>query len=254
MSPEADGVREARRVLRRLKAGSHLESGADGHYALVGRGGRRTEVAASLTALLCANGWVRRENGILVIAAAGEGWLASRSEAFSGPDRILRTRRMLDERGRECHVVVNEAESPLGWMHKRGLVDGVQFEAGERLRRDFTMAQLTPRLGVDFSAPVGRRSYKPETLLTETALAAKQRFNRAMRAAGPGLADILFDVCCYLRGLEESEQARNWPRASAKVVLRIALDRLAEHYGMNRKTRSRLRAWKKEDDDGGEDQ
>ena len=252
MSPEADGAREARRVLRRLKAGAHLESSEDGRCTLVGRGGRSTEVAASLAALLFANGWVRRENGVLVIAAAGEGWLANRSDAVAGPDRLLRTRRMVDERGRECHVVVNDAESPLGWMHRRGLVDRIQFEAGERLRRDFTMAQLSPRMGVDYSTPVGRRSHKPEILLTETALAAKQRFNRAMRATGPGLADILFDVCCYLRGLEESEQARNWPRASAKVVLRIALDRLAEHYGMNRRPRSRLRAWKKEDDGEGQ--
>ena len=80
-------------------------------------------------------------------------------------------------------------------------------------------------------------------------LAAKQRFAAAMRAAGPGLADILFDVCCHLSGLEQSERSRGWPRASAKVVLQIALDRLAQHYGMLFAPRpARVRAWVKEDD------
>jgi hypothetical protein len=30
-----------------------------------------------------------------------------------------------------------------------------------------------------------------------------------MRAVGPGLSDLLFDVCCHLRGLEEAEEAKS---------------------------------------------
>jgi hypothetical protein len=33
-------------------------------------------------------------------------------------------------------VTVNLAESPLGWLRARGLVDARQFDAGEALRRD----------------------------------------------------------------------------------------------------------------------
>jgi hypothetical protein len=51
-----------------------------------------------------------------------------------------------------------------------------------------------------------------------------------------------------LNGLEESERAHGWPRASAKVVLKIALDRLAQHYGMLFAPRpARLRAWAMEE-------
>ena len=241
-------ARAARRVLVRLKAGAHLERSEDGRCTLVGKNGRRTPVDAALTAELCAKGWVRLENGVLVLAAAGEGWLKQGTGDAGTQHMVLRTRRSVDEQGRECHVVVNDAESPLAWLYRRGLIDSDEFEAGERLRRDYTLAQLSPRLGVDYSAPVGRRGGRSEMLLTDTALAAKQRFNHAMRAVGPGLADILFDVCCYLKGLEESERARSWPRASAKVVLRLALDRLAEHYGTNRRARSRVRAWLREDE------
>lgn len=80
--------------------------------------------------------------------------------------------------------------------------------------------------------------------MTDMVLAAKQRFSAAMRAAGPGLNDLLFDVCCHLRGLEEAERANGWPTRSAKVVLRIALERLADHYGLRIKGRPRLRSWR----------
>jgi hypothetical protein len=115
----------------------------------------------------------------------------------------------------------------------RKLIDTVQFEAGERLRRDYTLAQLTPRMGVDLSTPFvpGRRAAKPDHF-TDTVLAAKQRFAAAMAAAGPELSNLLFDLCCDLRGIETIETSRGWPRASAKVVLGIALNRLSAHYGL----------------------
>src|SRR5262249_28985541 len=147
----------------------------------------------------------------------------------------LRTRTLaIDARGVEQVITINEAESPLRRMRKRGQIDAAQFEAGEKLRRDFTLAQLMPRLGVDLTAPVvlGRRGKTAERQLNDTVLAAKQRFSKAMRAAGPGLADLLFDVCCHLRGLEEAERAKGWPNRSARVVLTIGLERLVDHYGL----------------------
>ena len=115
--------------------------------------------------------------------------------------------------------------------------------------RDYTLAQLAPRLGVDLTAPVvlGRRGQK-EITLTETVIAAKQRFARAMKAVGPGLSDLLFDVCCHLVGLEDAEQELKWPRSAGRIVLMIALDRLALHYGMivTAPARGRIRSWQAE--------
>jgi hypothetical protein len=53
-----------------------------------------------------------------------------------------------------------------------------------------------------------------------------------MKAVGPGLNDLLYDVCCNLIGLEDAESGFGWPQRTGKVVLGIALDRLATHYGM----------------------
>jgi hypothetical protein len=61
----------------------------------------------------------------------------------------------------ETAVVVNDAESPLAWLARRKGRDGrpmiepAQFQAGERLRSDFTFAQLNPRMTVDWASPIG---------------------------------------------------------------------------------------------------
>jgi hypothetical protein len=251
MAEPDDFERRAKRLLRRLSHGNHLRRCADASYVVAGPQEKSEQpLPAELIAALCAQGRLKEENGVLVAAGKDNApqHRTAEENPFAAQHRLLATRRLKDENGRERYVVINAAESPLGALYQRGLVEALQFEAGERLRRDFTLAQLTPRMGVDYSAAVGRRSHRPETLIADTALAARQRFNRALQAAGPGLSEVLFDVCCYLRGLEECERLRRWPRASARVVLRIALDRLAEHYGLHPARGAAIRSWTKEEE------
>ncbi|MDQ0512751.1 DUF6456 domain-containing protein [Ancylobacter amanitiformis] len=142
--------------------------------------------------------------------------------------------------GVATQVLVDLEESPLGWLARRrgrngsALVGAAQLVAGERLRADFTRAQMMPRLTADWEA-VGRSGRRgPSAGLTpsEAALAARQRVSAALEAAGPEFAGLLTDVCCFLKGLEQVEQDRGWPARTAKVVLGLGLDRLARHYGL----------------------
>lgn len=130
-------------------------------------------------------------------------------------------------------VTVNRLESPLGWLHARGLVSRVQLEAGERLRSDWERAQLSPRITMSWNAaPVnGARSGSPGGPdLTGSQIDAKRRFEAAVEAAGPGLQDILWRIVCAGEGMREAEGALGWPARAGKVVLGLALDRVAAFY------------------------
>lgn len=154
-------------------------------------------------------------------------------------------------------LVVDEAESPLAWLARRRDKDGraflsaSRFEAGERLRADFTLARMMPTVTSNWSAGrIGASKGGPGGIgdLTDRALSARDRVRAALDAVGTDLADLLLDVCCFLKGLETIESDRRWPARSAKVVLDIALGRLAAHYGLAEEARGldrarRLRAW-----------
>jgi hypothetical protein len=130
-------------------------------------------------------------------------------------------------------VTVNLAESPLAWLASRGHVSARQLEAGERLRADYERASLGPLVTMAWNAaPSGTKRRGPHEPLDPTlaGIAAKRRFDAAVAAAGPGLADVLWRVVCAGEGLPVAERALGWPARSAKLVLGLALDRLAEHY------------------------
>ena len=104
------------------------------------------------------------------------------------------------------------------------------FDAGERLRADYERAQLGPQVTMRWD-PVrvkggAARGLNP----TERQIAARTRFDGAIAAAGQGLADILWRVACAGETLTAAEKALEWPARSGKLVLRLALERVAEFY------------------------
>ncbi|MBD3773955.1 MAG: hypothetical protein IE921_10280 [Rhodobacteraceae bacterium] len=140
-------------------------------------------------------------------------------------------RRKGGARGKRRTVTVNLAESPLSWLHARGHLSDRLFDAGERLRADYERAQLGANVTMRWDA-VRIRGQGGDTGLspTERQIAAKARFDGAMAAAGKGLSDILWRVACAGEGLPEAEKALDWPARSGKLVLKLALERVAEFY------------------------
>lgn len=204
--------------------------------------------------------WIEESGGKWGLSDTGAAWLARRqagAEPYREQHEMRVTEMRKGEDGRMRPVLVNQGESPIGWLRGRtgrsgrALIGAEQFDAAERLRADFTRAQLAPRVTSAWDGGVSsRRSRRaapdgPENV-SEAAIAAKQRFLKAMRAVGPELAGVLVDVCCLLRGLEDTEKTHGWPRRSGKVILQLGLTALARHYGMLKRAESpaaRMRHW-----------
>lgn len=130
-------------------------------------------------------------------------------------------------------VTVNEVESPLGWLRSRGHLSERQFEAGERLREDWEASHLAPSVTMRWDpAPVSRGGGRQGDGLTpgERQLAARKRFDAAVAEAGTGLSDILWRIVCAGEGMREAETALGWPARAGKLVLAMALDRVADYY------------------------
>ena len=130
-------------------------------------------------------------------------------------------------------VTVNALESPLGWLFSRGLVSRRQFDAGEQLRSDWERGGLSSRVTMQWdSAPVGRQRGGSAGAVDIAAarIDARRRFDAAVGAAGPGLSDILWRVVCSGEGMREAESALGWPARAGKLVLSLALDRVADYY------------------------
>ncbi|CAH1656611.1 conserved hypothetical protein [Hyphomicrobiales bacterium] len=187
----------------------------------------------------------------LVITSAGMAHL--RRRAAEPEDRFVAqhlstAERTLEVEGVRRKVRIDEGESPLAWLRARRdrngrpFVDAVCFEAGERLRGDLTIAQLLPKVTMRWTTgPLGQGGQGPAAA-TDAMIAARQRARRALQAVGSDFAGLLMDVCGFLKGLETIERERGWPPRSGKVILQLALRRLAEAYGLSAEAKGKAEA------------
>jgi Domain of unknown function (DUF6456) len=239
-----------------------LVAADDGSYRFSDGATRAGDISAATVRRHLAAGLLAEvDPGAFAATHAASAWLRRRANG----DRPFRAQHgtLVEKKlcGDGTRVVVELDESPVATLARRVGKGGEPWlkphaaEAAERLRRDFELGRLQPRVTANWSASVStsRRSDGAGLAdLTDMALAARLRFDRAMRAVGPELSGVLVDVCCFLKGLEAVERERRWPARSAKLALRIALEALARHYGLaasatGRPGSGKLRHWGAED-------
>ncbi len=257
---EATINREARRILRRLcEVGAVLAVAPELEKAVVLKGTVRTAVVERPVAQAFAlKDWIAvKTNGRVTtyeITAAGRAALkrlldeegAQRAGFAEAPMAFGNQHREWDERnvmepGAESprRVRYNLAESPFAALARRRDKDGKLFlepdmvVAGERLREDFELAQMGPRVAQNwdrFLTSGDRGAFQPDSGQAEGPAKARARVAAALRDLGPGLGDVVLRCCCFLEGLEVAEKRMGWSARSGKIVLRIALIRLKQHY------------------------
>ena len=216
----------------------------DGAAYRVDAAGRKSghTIPAPLVRRLLAGGLlVAAQGGDLAASSAATAWLKRRAGGglpFLAQHLPIERKRLAGD-GETVHL--NAAESPIAMLARRNDAAGKPWlgadavEAAERLRRDFEVGGLQPRITANWSAAVNtarRTDAAGLTELTDAAIAARIRFARAMNAVGPEFSGLLADICCFLKGVETVERERSWPARSGKLVLRLALGALARHYGL----------------------
>jgi DNA-directed RNA polymerase specialized sigma24 family protein len=269
---EKDGLQALRRLAAKGAYAVPVEPalGTAGDFAVFSPRNGFAQALATISASAFA--WVHRRAWLELDQATGRYRIASAGikalrRAKSGPALPTPASRAQSgqarkRKGRTVASVGGAKEGSLAWLRRRRDKDGrplitePQYAAGERLGADFWHAQLSPRVTADWSATASsRRTPRAApgagTELGDHVVAARQRVHRALDAVGPELAGILAEVCCHDIGLEEAGRTQGWPQRAAKVVLQLALTRLARHYGLlapePRPGARRLRHWGSED-------
>ncbi|CAN0579480.1 unnamed protein product, partial [Ectocarpus sp. 12 AP-2014] len=129
-------------------------------------------------------------------------------------------------------------ESPMLALARRKDKDGTVFlraefvAAGERLREDYELAQMSPKPEENWERFVNGAA-TPKASGGSNAERAQERVAKALADLGPGLGDVVLRCCCFLEGMEAVERRMGWSARSGKIVLRIALMRLKGHYDTN---------------------
>ena len=143
-----------------------------------------------------------------------------------------------DDTGKRRRIRYNATESPLQSLARRRDKSGQPFlspdlvAAGKRLREDFELAQMGPRIAQNWDRFL-TGSVRGEFASSGEgggSAAARNRVTGALSDLGPGLGDVVLRCCCFLEGMEAAERRMGWSARSGKIVLRIALLRLKRHY------------------------
>jgi Domain of unknown function (DUF6456) len=255
--------REARRMLRRLaETGAVLAIAPEMEKAIVvrefpdGRSARTGVMDRAVAQAFVLKEWIApRKSGRVTtyeITSVGRAALkrlldasdtvasgmAEAAHPFGDQHREWDQRTVRDTDGSR-RVRYNVAESPIAVLGRRRDRDGKLFlepdmiEAAERLREDFELSQMGPRVAQNwdrFLTAGDRGGFRPDAGGAEGPRSARDRVALALRDLGPGLGDVVLRVCCYLEGLEMAEKRMGWASRSGKIVLRIALMRLKRHY------------------------
>ncbi|MCB2136091.1 MAG: helix-turn-helix domain-containing protein [Rhodobacteraceae bacterium] len=253
--------REARRILRRLcEAGAVLAVAPDLDKAAVLKGTVRTAVLdRAIAQAFAMKDWISVKGQgrvmtyqitmagrsvlkrLLADEAAGRaGGFAEAQSPFAEQHRVWSDRAVMEPgSSTPRRMRFNLAESPLAVLARRKEKDGQPFllpelvAAGERLREDFELAQMGPRVAQNwdrFLTAADRGNFAGDSGTGEGAQRARDRVAAALRDLGPGLGDMVLRCCCFLEGLEVAEKRMGWSARSGKIVLRIALQRLKRHY------------------------
>ncbi|MEE2567351.1 DUF6456 domain-containing protein [Hyphobacterium marinum] len=109
-----------------------------------------------------------------------------------------------------------------------------EFAAGERFRADYHRSTLSARVTSHWSAQPGSpgRSVRDPADAPVAALSARDRVMDALDALGPGLDRVVMAVCIRELPMDGVERELSWPSRSGKLALKLALQRLALHYGL----------------------
>lgn len=198
--------------------------------------------------------------GLLVMDASGglvatdnaQNWHHRFCRADNVPDALdnrfayqhwqLEEREIFDADGDIIIVQANVENSPLLVLFRQKddagqrFLSQAEFAAGEKFRQTYEVSAMGQMRSANWDSIRQSRSSMRGNFAGDDlhirALDAKRQVMDALSAVGPVMDRLLFAFLVREQNLGRVERGLHWPKSSGKIILKIALARLANHYGL----------------------
>lgn len=212
------------------------------------------------------NKWLKLADKIYLHTDKGQNWLAefiyfldltgkpdpqTRSEPL---DNVLkqgislnRTAKVLAKNDDDYAPILKLYNRQRHMQHK--YLNDIHVQAGQRLFENFVSSNLQPNVTMNWeklsSAPQPHYTGAKDAGFGERLYIARKQLYEALKHVGEDFAVILVEVCLFGNGLEASEKSLGWPARSGKLLLTMALDKLAEYFKLDfaQKPNRKYLAW-----------
>ncbi|NRA86216.1 MAG: hypothetical protein HRU28_02235 [Rhizobiales bacterium] len=191
------------------------------------------------------NGWLKPDGEKYIYSEKGKKWVLkfiyfwdlNVNEEMKNVDMFSAS---IGKKANAAYVELKGDYSPILKLYNRQknlnnkyLVEQ-HVQAGQKLFKLFSKANLQPNITMNWdkleSVPQNHYTGEKEQPFGEQVYIARKQLYESLAYVGEEYAAILVEICLFANGLEATEKAMNWPARSGKLLLTMALDKLAKHY------------------------
>lgn len=133
--------------------------------------------------------------------------------------------------GKRLGYDLKASQLPLEIYHNRGIINYIEYLAGNKLYRDFFISAQTPGLTINLD-PIrgGERNF------TQAQLDARERWRQAMKSVSGAIGQLMaLNVCCYGYWLKEIPYLHYKTSQQAMARFHEAMEDLIVHYKLDEK-------------------
>jgi len=228
------------KFVRLILGGNVAYKSPDGNYRLQLKSGKfvtgGTSLGTAEVEKLVSNGVLYLQEGKCIATDAARAWL--KRQLCDGPGFDDQHRRM--EKTSEG-LALNLREGALRMLAiknkgKQAFLLPHHLIAADRIHVLVMRTQMVQRttMSYDPSRIGGKKSGSSAMSdLAQSGVDAKKQLAQLLDKLPQDCAGVVMDVCGFQKGLQLIEIERQWPRRSAKLILRIGLEQLAVHLGLS---------------------
>ncbi|MCF4097913.1 DUF6456 domain-containing protein [Maritalea mediterranea] len=208
-----------------------------GHLVRVIDKTQKASLDSQAVAALVSQGVLRQQNDRLLTTSEAPHWMRRQKLMLADLQQTTGSPTYKSTKNLDLPLVGN---GQLNRLCDRKSVGGGRLTpdhilVANRLEHLIERAMLTPQITRNYeqlSLSLGQSRGYGSADISDMAADARKQLAQLYQLLPTDCMNVLVDICGFAKGLQEIEASRNWPRRSAKLVVKIGLDQLGAIWGI----------------------